>query len=347
MPYRQSPRAIERIPVARNAYAIAAAGKNGFALVPGVGFMVLPLIASVVVAPFGGIFAALAVYLGGTFLLLASLYGVALVVRVASRFVHRRAIAVWGEYRVLSARRTETDSSATLCDFLDTAASRFPVIRMMCALERARLSLEAGALEDAAWLLARLQAGRTSPRCAFPQFHALLDYCRTLLYTLTNDLAAAERALSDAQATGKSWDNSRHFTPRGKQPLLEDCLRGNVLYLQALVAARKDDAEAFLAITEGPWIESLPIADRDRWDYWLGHCGALWSRGDVALNAPQLRQIHLLRAFVLSSFDDPDCEPELRAALERAQPVRPGEYDALAAHWPELDEFLHEQTWRE
>lgn len=59
-----------------------------------------------------------------------------------------------------------------------------------------------------------------------------------------------------------------------------------------------------------------------------------------ALNGRDARRVKLLRAFALDALDPARHAAAIDAALASLQPARPGDFEFLAARWPELQAFL-------
>lgn len=69
---------------------------------------------------------------------------------------------------------------------------------------------------------------------------------------------------------------------------------------------------------------------------------AEWALAEGALPATQLRGLRAMQAFALARSGAD--EATLARALERARPVRHGEFDHLGARWPELKEFIAQRV---
>ncbi|MFP2906282.1 hypothetical protein ACLESD_14690 [Pyxidicoccus sp. 3LFB2] len=66
---------------------------------------------------------------------------------------------------------------------------------------------------------------------------------------------------------------------------------------------------------------------------------ARWAEADAS-GGRDVRRLKLLKAFALEAQDASAHEAAIHDALAATQPVRPGDFEALTAHWPELRAFM-------
>jgi tetratricopeptide (TPR) repeat protein len=197
--------------------------------------------------------------------------------------------------------------------------------------------LNAGRVDEAAALFDQLTSSeRRSPA------HAVYVFNRAVAFVLQG---RPRRAFSLFNAVRKSRAFTFGFSS-SYLPLLHVELGTCLALIGELEEARRHRDRA-LKMLDGPhrgrlvFFEALLLVREGRLPEADHLIRRRWHDAEAVLRVPTLRGLRVIHAFVLRRLNG--SRSEARAVLERLRPHRPGEFDWIAAEWPEFRAFLREE----
>ncbi len=219
----------------------------------------------------------------------------------------------WRMYRFLRANDDgvamlvsgEFAAAAEVFDKLCMGSTTMPALHSIFVYNRAVTHLESGELDRAVALLcAVLHGGWITSKGALAVYYP----------NVLSRLAIAE-ALRGRLEQAQAWRERAHTATSAPK-------QGALLLLDIVVEARSGHYKRVVELIEDGW-----------------------GRAENHLTARQLRTLRLLQAFALerqggaADYRAVSRETDLLRALEGARAGRAGEFGAMLAHWPELEDF--------
>lgn len=207
--------------------------------------------------------------------------------------------------------------------------------------ERARELLDLGQVEQAGSLLDELLANRRTPANVRP----FAAFYRGLVAMRQGDYDQARARIRAVIESG--WLGNR----RSLQTLAPAVYASATL--AAVLGGELDEADHWraegrrcAANLERHWFvpDGFILARRERWNELLTLLERRWDAIEGTVSGVGIRQLQLLKAFALTRLHEHEDQyrglhsgDEVGALLHG---VRPGRFDHLATHWPELRDFM-------
>lgn len=213
--------------------------------------------------------------------------------------------------------------------------------RALAGIERARELLDLNRVDEAATVLDELLERRATP----PHARPLAAFNRALV-----DLRRARFTQARAQLDAvldSGWLANRRFLQNFAPAVYASAMLVAVLAgdLEAAERYRREGRRSDFDL-ERHWFvaESFDLARRGHFTELLSKFERSWEAIEGTVSGAGIRQLQLLKAYALTRVSEREDHyrglhsgQEIHALLHG---IRPGRFDHLATHWPELREFM-------